>query len=211
MATPKSSPNKRSERPSSQSQPATPTRVQPKREKPLQSPPNKPGPKFPSDNKPAPQSPAKKKRVQQSPAKDKPAPKPKKRKRRGKRGGKNKDEADDDDTPSDETTNEPVVKTNDVVDRSIDETTNKPVVETGDADASRPDEEDLVGARSGKPTNGSDVGYESSASSEQLSLSVDDDLPGGDVDDRPIDETTNKPVVKPATPTLPGQKLLTNW
>jgi hypothetical protein len=83
-----------------------------------------------------------------------------------------------------------------VVDRSIDETTNKPVVETGDADTSRSDEAGSVAARSGKPTNGSDVGYESSASSEQLSLNAADDLPAGDADDRPIDETTDKPVVK---------------
>jgi hypothetical protein len=38
----------------------------------------------------------------------------------------------------------------------------------------------LFAATSEKPTNGSDAGDESSASSEQLSLSADDDLPAGD-------------------------------
>jgi hypothetical protein len=83
-----------------------------------------------------------------------------------------------------------------VVDRPIDENTNEPVFKTGDADATRPDEADLVAAPSEKPTNESDVGNESSASSVQLSVSADDDLPAGDVDDRPIDENRNKPVVK---------------
>jgi hypothetical protein len=79
-----------------------------------------------------------------------------------------------------------------VVNRHIDENTNEPVVKTGDADATQPDEADLVAAPSEKPTNESNVGNESSASSVQLSVSADDDLPAGDVDDRPIDETTKK-------------------
>jgi hypothetical protein len=99
------------------------------------------------------------------------------------------------DRPIDENTNEPVVKTGDA-DATRPETTNKPVVTTGDDDATRPDEADLVVSPSEKPTNESDVGDESSASYVQLSLSAADDLPAGDVDDRPIDENTNKPVVK---------------
>jgi hypothetical protein len=133
---------------------------------------NKPGTKSPSDNKPTTQSPAKKKRVQQSPAKEKPVPKPKKRKRRRKRRGKNQDKADDEDPPSDETMNDPVVKTNNVVDRPINETTNEPVAETVDGNVTRPEEPVLFAATSGKPTNRSDTGDESSASSEQLSQSA---------------------------------------
>jgi hypothetical protein len=116
---------------------------------------------------------------------------------RGIRGGKkNKDEADDEDPSRNKTTNEPVVETNDVVDRSIAERTNEPEGETDDANATRPDEADLVAATSGKPTNEGDVVDEFSASSVPLSVSVHDDLPAGDVDDRPIDETTKKTVVK---------------
>jgi hypothetical protein len=82
-----------------------------------------------------------------------------------------------------------------VVDRSIAERTNEPEGETDDANATRPYEWDLVAATSGKPTNQGDAVDGSSASSEQLSVSVDDDLPAGDVDDHPIDETTKKTVV----------------
>jgi hypothetical protein len=81
-----------------------------------------------------------------------------------------------------------------VVDRSIDETTNEPVAETGDADTSRSDEAGSVAARSGKPTNGSDVGYESSAPPEQLSLNEPVVVESNESATGP--ETTNKPVVK---------------
>jgi hypothetical protein len=60
------------------------------------------------------------------------------------------------------------------------ETTNKPVVKTGDGDVTRPDEPVLFAATCEKPTNEGDAGDESSASSEPLSLSADDDLPSGD-------------------------------
>jgi hypothetical protein len=82
------------------------------------------------------------------------------------------------------------------------ESTNEPAVETGDVDATRPDVVDLVAPTSEKPTNQGDAVDGSSASSEPLSVSVDDDLPAGDVDDHPIDKTAKKPVVKATKKTV---------
>jgi hypothetical protein len=190
-AAPKSPTKKRAAKPGPKS-PGTPTRVQPQRAAAPQSPPQKPAPRSPPKKKPAPKSAPKKKKAAKPPQKKAPsqaADKKRWKRGRGKRGGKNKDEPNDEDPSIEETSDEPVVATDDDDDASVDggkqddETTNEPVVITGETTNEPVVETGGVDGRSIDETTNTEVGDAPSASSKEsteLSVSADDDLPAGD-------------------------------